>query len=79
MTLRYGLGDSVSISTYFGSVGEIGVNTTTNTIHVFDSVTQGGISLAKSSEILAATGAVWEVGNSGINTFSNVGIGTTTS
>jgi hypothetical protein len=77
MTLRYGLGDSVSISTYFGSVGEIGVNTTTNTIHVFDSVTQGGISLAKSSEVLASTGGIWEVGNSGINTFSNVGIGTT--
>lgn len=56
MTLRYGLGDSVSISTYFGSVGEIGVNTTTNTIHIFDSVTEGGITLAKSSEITGGAG-----------------------
>jgi hypothetical protein len=79
MTLRYGLGDSVSISTYFGSVGEIGVNTTTNTIHIFDSVTEGGITLAKSSDISASSGATWEIVNSGISTLSNVGIGTTNS
>lgn len=43
MTLRYGLGDSVSISTYTGSLGEIGVNTSTNTIHIFDGLTEGGL------------------------------------
>jgi hypothetical protein len=39
MTLRYGQSDSSGISTHIGSVGEVGVNTTTNTIHVFDGVT----------------------------------------
>jgi len=62
MSLRYGLGNSVAISTYVGSLGEIGVNTTTNTIHVFDGVTVGGISLVKSggtsSQFLKADGSV---------------------
>ena len=48
MTLRYGIGDSDSISSHVGFLGEIGVNTSTNTIHVFDGLTAGGIALAKS-------------------------------
>ena len=48
MPLNYGLGDSDSISSHVGFLGEIGVNTTTKTIHVFDGSTAGGTALAKS-------------------------------
>lgn len=71
MPLRYGKSDSSGISTHIGLVGEIGVNTTTNTIHVFDGNTTGGTALAKSSDIK------WNANSAGIHTLSNVGIGTT--
>jgi len=79
MTLRYGLGNSVAISTHIGYDGEIGVNTTTKTIHVFDGITEGGTPLAKLSESGGGGGgSQWVSTTTGIHTISNVGIGTTT-
>ena len=48
MPLNYGCGDSDAISSHVGFLGEIGINTTTKTIHVFDGSTAGGTALAKS-------------------------------
>jgi len=50
MSLNYGRASSSGISTHVGSNGEIGVNTTTNTIHIFNGSTPGGIALAKYSD-----------------------------
>lgn len=77
MGLQYGSGSSSGISTYVGSLGEIGVNTTTNTIHVFDGSTSGGTSLAKSSEIGVGIQSAGTVIGTGITTINFIGSGNT--
>ena len=54
-TLQFRRGNTTVASAFTGAVGEIFVNTDTDTIHVQDGSTAGGHALAKASDLTALT------------------------